>query len=353
MIRFRHVFKLIKKDLRMGPRSPVFLWALIYPFVITVLVRGIFGGLFAPEPRLGILDEGGSLVASRARELVGISLTRCRDLPRLKKMVLENDLDAGLLLKKGFDRAVLSGQKPLLQFWIGGESLAANRIILAMTTLDLIRGVEGKAPPVRVVVHTTGEGGGLPLTMRLIPFIVLFSLLIAGVLVPAFGLVQEREDRTLEALLVTPVRFSEVLAAKGGVGLILGFLMGLLTLLLNGATGSHPATLCLVLFLAAFMAVEIGLLFGLSATGVKSLFTLVKTVNIIILAPVVFFIFPDWPQWIAKLFPTYWIIHPVFELAVNQGELSMIHTELVVAAAFLVCLAFPIKILSAKQKGRG
>jgi ABC-2 type transport system permease protein len=346
-----HVFRLIRKDLHMGPRSPVFVWALIFPFVITLVVRGIFGGLLAPEPRLGIVDEGRSLIALRAQELDGIALTRCRDLPQLKQRVADNDLDAGLFLKKGFDRAVVSGEKPLLEFWISGQSLASHRIVLAMATMDLIRGVEGKKPPVKVVVHTTGENDGLPLAARLIPFMVLFSLLIAGVLVTAFGLVQERENRTLEALLVTPIRFSEILAAKAGIGLILGVLMSLLTLLLNNAVGSHPFLLSLVLFLAALMAVEIGLMFGLTATNVKGLFTLMKTVNMVILAPVIFFIFPHWPQWIAKIFPTYWIIRPVFEMAVSQGGLSEISVDLTVTVAIVTFLILPIRVLSAKRRG--
>ena len=346
-----HVFRLVRKDLHMGPRSPIFVWALIYPFVITLIVRGIFGGLLAPEPRLGIVDEGRSLIAVRAQELDGIALTRCRDLIQLKQRVADNDLDAGLFLKKGFDRAVVSGEKPLLEFWIGGQSPAAHRIVLAMTTLDLIREVEGKPPPVQVVVHTTGENAELPLAARLIPFMVLFSLLIAGVLVTAFGLVQEREDKTLAALQVTPIRFSEILAAKAGIGLILGVLMSLLTLLLNNAVGSHPLMLCLVLLLAAFMAVEIGLIFGLIATNIKGLFTLGKTVNMFILAPVLFFIFPHWPQWIAKIFPTYWVIHPVFEMAVIQGELSKISVDLTVTVAIVTLLILPIWVLSAKRRG--
>ncbi len=345
-----NVFRLLRKDLRMGPRSPIFIWALIYPFVITLVVRGIFGGLFTPEPRLGIVDEGRSRVALRAQELDGIALTRCRDLPQLKQRVADNDLDAGLFLKKGFDRAVVSGRKPLLEFWISGQSLASQRIMLAMTTMDLIREVEGKPPPVKVVVNTTAENDELPLTARLIPFMVLFSLLIAGVLVTAFGLVQEREDKTLEALLVTPIRFSEVLAAKAGIGLILALLMSLLTLLLNNAVGSHPLMLSLILFLAALMAVEIGLIFGLTATHIKGLFTLMKTVNMIILAPVIFFIFPHWPQWIAKIFPTYWIIHPVFEMAVIQGGLSKISVDLTVTVAIVTLLILPIRMLSLKGR---
>jgi len=41
-----------------------------------------------------------------------------------------------------------------------------------------------------------------------------------------------------------------------------------------------------------------------------------KSLNIILFAPAIFYVFPDWPQWIAQLFPTYWVINPIFALAI-------------------------------------
>jgi ABC-2 type transport system permease protein len=345
-------FKVMGKDLKLGPRSPIFLWALIYPFVITVVVQVIFGNLFAPQPRLGIVDKGRSRITARMVDIEGISLTLLDRKSELKGSVKDNDLDAGLFLKEGFDEAVRSGEKPLLEFWIGGESLASNRIILAVTTLDLIREVEGEVPPVDVKINTLGDREALSVSLRLIPFIVLFSLLISGVLVTSFGLVQERENKTLDAILVTPVRLSEVLAAKAGIGLTLAVLMALLTLFLNGALGSQLPTLLLGLLIAALMAVEFGLIFGTAVRDINTLFTLIKTMNIFILTPVIFYLFPDWPRWIAKIFPTYWIINPIFEIAIKDKGLSDVAFDLGIALGIIALLILPIMVLSKRLRVR-
>ena len=66
----------------------------------------------------------------------------------------------------------------------------------------------------------------------------------------------------------------------------------------------------------------VGLIYGTVAKDIKTLFTLIKTLNIILLAPVIFYIFPDWPQWIAKIFPTYWVLNPIFEIATKNANLA-------------------------------
>lgn len=345
-------FKVMRKDLKLGPRSPIFLWALVYPFVITLVVQVVFGSLFAPKPRLGIVERGSSQITALVADMEGIDLTLLDSASELKRRVRDNDLDAGLLLKEGFDQAVRSGKKPLLEMWIGGESLASNRVILAVTALDLIREVEGETPPVDVRINTMGESEALPISLRLIPFMVLFSLLISGVLVTAFGLVQERENKTLEAVLVTPIRFSEVLMAKAGIGLILAILMAMVTLFLNGALGSQLSALILALFIAGLMAVEFGLIYGMVSKDAKTLFTLIKTLNGLLLAPVVFYLFPDWPQWIAKIFPTYWLINPIFEIAVKDGGLADVGFDLGVALGIIAVLILPITMLGRRMQPR-
>ena len=65
-MRASNVWKVLRKDLALGPRSPIVLWALVLPIVLTVLIRGVFGGLFESEPRLGIIDEGNSEVTAAA-----------------------------------------------------------------------------------------------------------------------------------------------------------------------------------------------------------------------------------------------------------------------------------------------
>jgi len=351
-VSIRRILRILIKDLRLGPRSPIFMWALVFPAVITLVVQSVFGNLIDPIPRMGIVDQGvdqgRSEITHLMSQLEGIDLTLLKTTAELKLGVEGNDLDAGLVLQDGFDTALRNGQKPLLEFYIGGQSLASNRIILAVTALDIVRRVEGKVVPVEIEINALGDTEALPISIRLVPAMVLFALLIAGVFVTAFGLVDEREKNTLWAVLVTPVRLSEVLAAKAGLGFILAVLMAAVTLLLNGALGFHPAALLIALIVAGMMSVELGLIYGMVARDSKILFTLSKTLNIFLVAPVIFYIFPDWPQWIAKIFPTYWLINPIFEIAIKNADLMDVGLDLGVATIF--CGLFIIPVLVMKKR---
>ena len=344
------IYMIMLKDLRLGPRSPIFLYALIYPIVITLVVQVVFGSLFEPKPRLGVVDLGRSEITAMLSRLEGVELTRLDTVKRLKQQVEQNDLDAGLVLKEEFDTAMRSGRKPLLEFYVGGRSLASNRIILAVTTMDAIRRVERKTSPVEVQINTLGDDEVLPLTTRLLPMIVLFALFIAGMFVPAFSLVEEREKKTLSAVLISPASLAEVMTAKATTGFILAVLTALATLLLNAALGTQPAALLISLSVAAVMSVEFGLIYGTVAKDIKTLFTLIKTLNIFLLVPVVFYMFPDWPVWIAKIFPTYWIINPIFEITVKNAGLRSVAAELTIAIVICLILIIPVSALKRRMQ---
>ncbi|HUU61873.1 MAG TPA: ABC transporter permease [Acidimicrobiia bacterium] len=334
----RRILVLLRKDVRLGPRSPVFLWVLVLPLLITLVLQVAFGDLFDPSPRLGIVDRGASAVTGAARRTSGIEVILLDDVNTLKEQVEANDLDAGLVLAEGFDAALRVGGRPRLEFYVGGQSLASTRIVLAVTTLDLVRRVEGQVPPVDVEVVSLGEES-LPITVRLVPFVAMYALLVAGVFLPSFSLADEREKRTLDALVVTPVRLGEVVVAKGILGFALAVAMTIVTLWINRALTAQPLALAVVLLVAGLLLVELGLVYGTVSKNITAVFTLIKGTGFLLLAPTVFYIFPDWPQWIAKLFPTYWVINPVYEVTINRAGLGSVWVELLIALGVAALLA--------------
>ena len=336
--------EVLKKDLQLGPRSPIFLWVLLLPLLITFVLQVTFGDLFDPQPRLGIVDRGASEITTDVAGMAGIELTMLDDVDELKRQVEDNDLDAGLVLPAGFDDDVRAGARPPLEFYVGGESLASNRVILAVTTLDMIRQVEGKAPPVEVDVVSLGEEL-LPLSVRLVPFVTMYALLIAAVFLPSFSIADEREKHTLDALVVTPTKLSEVVLAKGVLGFGLAVAMAIATLWLNGALSVQAVALLVVLVIAGLLLTEIGLIYGTASKDVTGVFTLIKGTGFILLGPTIFYIFPDWPQWIAKLFPTYWVINPVYEVTINGAGLGGVWVELAIAAGVIVVMIVPLRYL--------
>jgi ABC-2 type transport system permease protein len=341
---------MVAKDLRMGPRSPIFLWAIIMPLIITFLMQVVFLTLFDPKPRLGIADLGESEITAAVEGMQGIELTRPANAAELRRLVENNGVDAGLVLERGFDAEVRAGARPDLEFYVSGESLASNRILLAVTAIDLVREVEGRVAPVEVVLITSGDGDVPPISERLIPSILLYVLLVAGIFVPAFMLVGEREGGLLAALLVTPVTMSEILLSKAVLGFITVIVMSYLTLAINGALGGEPLALLASLSVAAVLCIEIGLIYGTVARDAKTLYTLVKSLNVFLAGPVVFYIFPSWPQWIARLFPTYWFIDPVYRISLQGASLADVWTDLAGAVAISVVLVVPIVFLGRRMQ---
>ncbi|MBU2600907.1 MAG: ABC transporter permease [Actinobacteria bacterium] len=341
--------KVFKKDMAMGPRSPFFLYALVLPVAMTVILQLVFGTLFEPKPRLGLVDFGDSAVSAGARAIEGIELTFLDDVETLKRQVEANDLDVGLVLSADFDEAVRSGGKPPLELYIGGESLASTRIVLDVTALDLIRAVEGSVPPVVVELVHLGDAPSLPISARLVPLIMMYALLIAGIFVPASGLIEEKEKGTLTAMLVTPVRASEVVAAKALLGFVLAFVMSVVTLVLNNALGSRPLSLIVVVSVAAAFSALLGVVLGAAARSVTALFTIMKSSGIILIGPVIFYLFPEWPQWIAKLFPTYWMIDPIWQVALQGAGLGDVWVKVAIAVAIGVVLAAIAGVLAGRM----
>ncbi len=352
-MRPRNTWRILWKDLWMGPRSGIFLWMLFLPLLITVLIQLVFGSLFEPKPRLAILDGGDSEIRAALLAMEGIETTLLTDRAELERGVEANDWDAGLVLAAGFDAALRAGSKPLLELFVGGESHASSRLVIAVTTIDLVRQVEGRAPPVEVAIERLGDGELLPLDVRLVPLVVIYALLAPGIFLTGLVIVEEKERGTLTALLVAPLDLRDVVLAKWILGTVLATVMALFILVLNGGFGGQASTVTISVVIGAVLCAEFGVVMGLIAADQTQLFAMLKGLGIFIIGPVVFYIFPEWPQWIAMLFPTYWVIDPIWSSAVLGNGLGEVWVDLLIALALGVAGIPVVLLLIKRQLARG
>jgi ABC-2 type transport system permease protein len=95
--------------------------------------------------------------------------------------------------------------------------------------------------------------------------------------------------------------------------------MGLIILALNQAFGGQPGLLVLMLALGAVMASLLGLILGSFAKDMSSLFAVWKTGGILLFGPAIIYLFPEIPQWIGKVFPTYYLVEPVVRISQEGG----------------------------------
>jgi ABC-2 type transport system permease protein len=346
----RRVAVLLGKEIAHGSKSFIFVLAILAPLVISLVLTLVFGNLFSEKPKLGITDEGDSQVVGLALELDSIVTRVFASSSELTTAVQTGAVDMGIVLPGGFDSSVTEGTLTPVTAYVWGESLAKNRAILEATIAGLTREVIGHQAPVDIATTTLGDAENIPWQDRLLPFIVLLAVIFGGSMIPATSLVDEKQKHTLVALTTTPVTLEDVYLAKGLIGIIISFFMGVLTLILNQALSSNPSLLFLVLGLGAVLAATYGVLLGAFAKDITSLFATIKAMGLLLYAPAIVYLFPQIPEWIGKVFPTYYIIQPVVEITQQGGTWSDVALEVLVLVGLIVVSIGAVLVVARKTK---
>ena len=335
----RRIGLLLGQEARRNAWSFMFVFAVVVPVVLTLVVNLLFGTLFSGKPTLGIAAEGGSRIVALAADLDAVNVRTFESADALTRAVETGRVDLGLALPAGFDERVAEPGRVEVTLQVWGQSLLQDRAIVGATVVRLVREVAGRASPVEVVTTTLGDAAGVPWQERLLPFIVLITVLIGGVMVPSSSLVLEKQKRTLRAVTITPASLAEVLVAKGLLGVLLSLATGVLILALNRAFGAEPLLLVLVLFLGGVMASTFGILLGALVKDINTLYATIKGIGLFLYAPAIFYLFPQLPQWIGRLFPTYYIVGPVVEISQEGAGPAQVAPEILVLLALIVVLA--------------
>ena len=139
-------------------------------------------------------------------------------------------------------------------------------------------------------------------------------------MLPSSAIIHEKQHRTLEALFVTPATLGDIFLSKGIIAVVLATAMGVLSLTLAGAFSGPVLLIIFIMFLGALLATELGLLAGAWVGDMNTLFAVMKGGGIMLFAPAIVFMFPGIPAWVGYIFPTYYVVRPVTDLAVNGAS---------------------------------
>ncbi len=330
---------LLGKEFLQGPKGFLFIWVIILPVVLSFVLSLVFGTLFSEKPRLGIVDEDSSQLVTMIGELDSVVYREYSTVPEIKQAVESGTVDIGVVLPDGFDSSVIQGEEIELTAYIWGESLAKNRTILGVTIGSLIRELAGQEAPVEIEAITLGDEMSIPWNDRLLPLIILMAVFLGGLFLPATSVINEKEKKTLEALVVTPTSIEDIFIAKGLFGVILSLFMGIVILILNQAFGAQPLLLVLLLALGAIMAGGIGLICGALLKDITTLFAVWKSGGILLFGPAVIYMFPQIPQWIGRIFPTYYLLQPILDISQRGGSWPDIATNVFVLIGLDVVIA--------------
>jgi len=348
----RRIIVLLGKEFIHGPKNFMFIWAIVAPLAFTLVATLAFGTLFSDKPKLGIVDEGDSQLVVMAKDIDSITTREYQDVISLKQATRRGTVDMGIVLPQNFDDIVVKKETSTIEAYIWGESLAKDRIILPTTIANLTRELAGQEVPIEIVSVTLGDEASTPWSERLIPFLVLMGVFFTGLMLPSTSVIEEKQKKTFEAIVITPASITEIFIAKATMGIVLSVFMGIVILLLNQAFGASSLLLVGVLFLGAIMAVELGLICGALIKDITTLFTIWKSGGILLFGPAIVYMFPQIPEWIGNIFPTYYALQPVVELSMRSGSWSDISLNVFILIAIDIILVFFIMLAARRLMQR-
>ena len=180
----RRVGILLGKEFLYGSKNYIFIFSIVAPVLISMVISLAFGTWLADTPKMGIVDEGKSQMVALIQGIDSIESHKYDSVEVMKQAVEDGRIDVGIVLPSGFDGSVAAEERTEIKAYIWGESLAKSRTIIEVTIADVIRELAGQEALVNIDTTTLGDDTSLPWSKRLLPFIVLMAVFLGGLMLP-------------------------------------------------------------------------------------------------------------------------------------------------------------------------
>jgi ABC-2 type transport system permease protein len=306
----RIILAITLKDLREAVKNKTIITALVSALFVVIMYR------YLPvltnmneKPALAVFDPGDSAFAARldANQAYDFHIYQQED--RMENFVSGNEVAVlGVTLPANFDAALAQGNQPTLdtvtQFWVSASKITDLRAA-AENELSRLAGQPIRLNPQAGILYPEVKGNPLGVwgTMSL----VFVSMIIGLSLVPNLML-EEKNSKTIDALLVSPASIWDLVAGKTIAGLVFILLSILLVALIYGYVLLNPLPYILAALLGALFTVGLGLILGLIVENRGQLSMWVWILAIPLFVPAMFILleelFPPLLIQIVRFLPT-------------------------------------------------
>lgn len=295
----------------------------------------------------------GDLIEQRAESEEGVEVRSFESVDELKEKVDKGDFNAGIVVPEDFEEKLGKGKKPEVKVYyppdVPGEIKKAVGLILKESAFTLTK----QELPVAVDVEVLGRdrtGEQIPPRERLRPtFIILMLFMELWAL--ANLITEENTNKTLEAILVTPARASDVIIAKGIVGTFLAFSEAVILAILIQALKGNVAVILATLLLGALMVTGIAFVIATFSKDIITVTGYAIVAVIFLIIPAIAVMFPGSASFWVRLFPSYYLVE-IFDQVVTYGEsFAAFWKNIIILFAFNIAV-FPLGILLLRRKFR-
>jgi ABC-2 type transport system permease protein len=352
------VAAIVRKDFKEFLRDRFYVFISIFGLIMYVAIYWVLPSSVDETIDIGVHGADlGSVLAIGAGEDQGLAITEFDSGTDLEQAVLGEGNDkvaVGLDFSSDFFAAVRAGEPATVRVLVTADVPVEYRDAMTAFVKELAYGIAGETPPVTqlseqlVVLGEDRAGDQVSLQERMGPMFVFFLLLVEtfalGTLVAS-----EIQNRTVTAVLATPARMGDFLAAKAVLGTLLTFSQALLLAVLIGVVGASPAALIVALLLGSVLVTGVGLIAGSTGKDFVGLVFWSMAFMIPLMVPAFAVLFPGTAALWVRVLPTYGLVETIIRAsAFGDGITDVAGLLLVLAAWCAVTFGVGLAVLRRK-----
>ena len=349
--RARIVLAIVRKDLVELSRDRV--WLLLTPLTLALGIAVFWLMPADVDETLTIGVAPASLASSleqlaRAEGAEGLTVVGFDDVTALANAVLGDDpegrrIDAGLALPEGFVVRVRTGQQTDVQVMLAAALPPEFARALESAVRELALMLAGAPLPVtllpqdQVVVGVDRAGAQVPLREQLRPLLVVMVLLVESLALASL-IATEVASKTVAAIVATPARIADLVAAKGLTGTLLAFGQALFLLLVLQGLARQPLVVLLATLIGALLVSSVALLAGAAGRDFMTTLFIGMLLLVPMTLPAFALLFPGSASTWLQVLPSFGVLEAMYGASALGRGIDELGAPLAASAAWAVAL---------------
>lgn len=298
----KRLFNLIKRDMVLATRNKMVIYMLVVPVILAIGASFFIPSLNATQMGFVVDASIPGEFIDELRDYGKVEKTNGYD--ALEKRVLQPDDVPGITFREGQYQIVLQGNEDQ------AVKVLTETVIQYINTSHPLLTTEIKSMNV--------ERSNV---RDLLTIIILLNCVIMGGAVIGFTIVDEKENKGIEAVAVSPLTMKEYLLAKSIMALAYVIIASLICLFILQPANLNISGLLAVISVSALFGISFGFVVGAFAGNQVSAMALTKGLSFFAIAiPFVAWFVSESLQWLFYIFPNYWIFRLLKAVFVDQSQ---------------------------------
>lgn len=312
---------LVKKDMVLYFRNKLFFITTMGLIGVMAVIYFLMPNTLEGEYSIGIFAENEiPLIIMMRFEKEGVKVKQYSSLEVLKKEVESGKIRVGMVLTEENLKHFIAGVKTIItvyfppHFPVELDNAFTDFISIEMNEIaQYMRGFTHNINVKEEVLGMTAREDKTNPRDKILPLFVMM-ILMADLMTLSILVVEEREKRTLHALLLTQVDVKSLFISKGITGIGLAFILSIVFLTITGNIFASPLLILLIVFLTAVMFTGIAFFIASVSKNMMSAIGVSTGIFMILVFPAFSILFPGLISTWIRIIPTYYLIMPLYQL---------------------------------------